>query len=222
MLRKNDARLRQEVWRELRRDSRVAWGGIEVSVEDGIVTLTGTVPTSATKVAAEQAAHRVVGVLDVANDIELAVLRELRRRDTEIAQTVRGALEWDVLVPDKNIRSTVSDGWVTLAGEVTYLREREDAERAVLGLAGVIGVFNKIAVVPPKVNPKAVEDSIEQALARRANREAEQLRVEVKDGTVDLWGRVHSWTEKRAVLGSISHAPGVRAVNDHLRIDPYV
>jgi osmotically-inducible protein OsmY len=58
-------------------------------------------------------------------------------------------------------------------------------------------------------------------LERRAEREAERLRIEVGDGTVNLWGRVHSWQEKRAVLGSIMHAPGVRAVNDHLRIDPY-
>ena len=38
---------------------------------------------------------------------------------------------------------------------------------------------------------------------------------------VELWGRVHSWREKRAVLGSIGHMPGVLAVKEHLRIDPY-
>jgi hypothetical protein len=32
---------------------------------------------------------------------------------------------------------------------------------------------------------------------------------------------VHSWQEKRAVVGSISHVPGVSAIRDHLRIDPY-
>jgi len=28
-------------------------------------------------------------------------------------------------------------------------------------------------------------------------------------------GRVHSWQERRAVVGSIRHAPGVREVNNH-------
>ena len=221
MLRKTDAQIRQEVLRELKWDSRVAWGGIEVEVQDGVVTLTGAVPTYPKKLAAEQAAHRVMGVLDVADDIEVRVSDDMLRTDTEIAQAVRSALEWDVLVPDEKIQSTVSDGWVTLEGDVTCLREREDAERAVLRLAGVVGVINKIAVSPPKVDPEELRESIEQALERRADRQADRLRIEVADGEVGLWGRVHSWREKRAVLGSIMHAPGVRAVNDHLRIDPY-
>lgn len=221
MLRKTDTQIKQEVLRELKWDSRVAWGGIEVEVVDGVVTLTGTVPTYAKKRAAATAAHRVMGVLDVADDIEVRVSDEMRRTDTNIAQAVRSALEWDALVPDEKIQSTVSDGWVTLEGDVGCLREREDAERAVLRLAGVVGVINNIAVVPPKVNPDDLKENIEEALERRAEREAERLRIEVGDGTVELWGRVHSWQEKRAVLGSIMHAPGVRAVNDHLRIDPY-
>ena len=101
------------------------------------------------------------------------------------------------------------------------VREREDAERSVLKLAGVIGVVNKIAIVPRQVDPQELRDEIEEALDRRAEREADRLRIEVKDGAVELWGRVHSWQEKRAVLGSIGHMPGVMAVKEHLRIDPY-
>jgi osmotically-inducible protein OsmY len=35
-------------------------------------------------------------------------------------------------------------------------------------------------------------------------------------------GRVRSYAEKRAVLGAVSHVPGVHTVKDHLRIEPYV
>ena len=45
--------------------------------------------------------------------------------------------------------------------------------------------------------------------------------MEVNDGVVNLSGQVHSWQEKRAVIGSIDYAPGEREVHDHLRIDPY-
>jgi osmotically-inducible protein OsmY len=110
---------------------------------------------------------------------------------------------------------------VTLTGSVSNLRERDDAERAVWHLAGVRGVYNQLAVSAPKVDPDELRADIEEALERRAEREAERIRIEVSDGTVELWGRVHSWQEKRAVHGSISHAPGVREVRDHLRIDPY-
>jgi osmotically-inducible protein OsmY len=220
MERKTDSEIKQQVQRELLWDSRLSSADISVAVNDGVVALTGTVANYARKLAAQEAAHRIYGVLDVANDIEVRA-NGRARTDTAIAKAVRHALEWDTLVPEDRIQSTVSEGWVMLEGDVNVWREREDAENAVLNLSGVIGVINKIQVKPPKVKPEELRAQIEDALERRADREAERLRVEVKDGLVDLWGRVHSWQEKRAVIGSISHAPGVRQVQDHLRIDPY-
>ena len=218
---RSDRDLKQRVLRELKWDSRINWASINVEVNEAVATLTGAVPSYAQKIAAQDAAHRVGGVLDVANDIEVMPLDRFIRTDSEIAGAVRNALEWDALVPNELIQSTVSDGWVTLEGEVDYWRERNDAERAIRQLAGVVGVINKITTRKQEVNAKQLREEIEFALERRADREAERLRIEVNDGAVDLWGRVHSWQEKRAVLGSISHAPGVTQVRDHVRIDPY-
>jgi osmotically-inducible protein OsmY len=219
--RRSDRDLKQRILRELKWDSRISWASIDVRVIDGVVTLTGSVSSYAQKIAAQEAAHRVAGVLDVANDIEVKPVNAFVRTDSEIAGAVRNALEWDALVPNELLKSTVSDGWVTLEGEVDYWRERTDAERAIRCLAGVIGVINKITIRKQTVNEKQLREEIEFALERRADREAERLRIEVDNGAVDLWGRVHSWQERRAVLGSISHAPGVTQVRDHLRIDPY-
>jgi osmotically-inducible protein OsmY len=125
------------------------------------------------------------------------------------------------LVPNELIQSSVSDGLVTLEGEVDYRRERTDAANAIRRLAGVVGVINKITIRKQSINENQLREQIESALERRADREAERLRVEIHDGSVDIWGRVHSWQEKRAVIGSIAHAPGVSWLRDHLRIDPY-
>lgn len=217
----SDRELAQQVLSELRWDSRIGTSNLKVEVNNAVATLTGTVSSYARKFAAQEAAHRVAGVFDVANDIEVKPVDLFARTDTEIAGAVRSALEWDALVPNEQIISTVSGGWVTLEGDVDYWREREDAERAILRLAGVVGVINKITIRKRPVDPKELREQIECALERRADREAERLRVDVHDGAVDLWGRVHSWQEKRAVLGSISHAPGISRVVDHLRIDPY-
>jgi osmotically-inducible protein OsmY len=84
-----------------------------------------------------------------------------------------------------------------------------------------VGVINKLTIAPNRVDVKELREEIEYALERRADREADRLRIEVNDGAVDLFGRVHSWQEKRAVVGSISHAPGVTQIRDHLRIDPF-
>ena len=222
MERRYDPLVLKEIRHELMWDSRIETGDVEnidVTVKEGAVTLSGIVTSYAMKLAAQEAAHRVEGVFDVANNIVVKVARS--REDTQIAQAVRSMLEWDVLVPDEDIQSTVADGWVTLEGRVSNIREREDAEHAVQRLEGVVGVINRIVVVPQKVDPDELRAGIEEALERRADREAERLRIEVSDGTVNLWGRVHSWQERRAVVGSISHAPGVSKVNDHLRIDPY-
>ena len=219
--RRSDRDLKQRILRELKWDSRIGWASIDVRVTDGVVTLGGTVSSYAQRIAAQEAAHRVAGVLDVANDVEVRPVDAFTRTDSEIAGAVRNALEWDALVPNELITSTVSNGWVTLEGEVDFWRERTDAEHAIRRLAGVVGVTNKITIRKQEVDAKRLREEIEFALERRADREAERLRIEVNDGAVDLWGRVHSWQERRAVIGSISHAPGVTNVRDHLRIDPY-
>lgn len=218
---RSDRELAQEVLSELRWDSRLRSTDIRVDVHGAVATLTGKVSSYARKIAAQEAAHRVAGVLDVANDIRVEPIDLFARTDTEIASAVRNALEWDALVPNELITSTVTDGWVTLVGDVEYWREREDAERAILRLAGVVGVINQITIRKRPVDPKELRQQIEYALERRADREAERLHVDIHDGAVDLWGRVHSWQEKRAIMGSVGHAPGVTRVVDHLRIDPY-
>jgi osmotically-inducible protein OsmY len=218
---KSDLQIQQDVMREMRWDTRIGATEVGVEVDKGIVTLTGTVDSYAKKYAAKEAAHRVAGVLDVAEDIRVQFPGSGRKTDAEIARAVRLALEWDVFVPDKKIQSTVSDGWVTLEGEVEFLREREDAARAVRNLAGVKGVWNQLMVETKKVDPSKVRKMIEEALERRAEREAEGIRIEVKDGSVTLTGRVRSWLEKGAVTGAVSHAPGVRSLNDKLRVDPF-
>ena len=125
---KTDELIKNDVIAELRWDTRVNETGIGVTVSKGVVTLTGAVTSYARKLAAQEAAHRVAGVLDVANDIQVIRSDDLAFTDTEIARAVRHTLEWDVFVPDRHIRSTVSDGWVTLEGEVETYGQREDAD----------------------------------------------------------------------------------------------
>lgn len=139
-----DYEIKQQVLRELKCDPRIAWAQIGVDVRDGLVTLSGAVTTYPKKAAAQQAAHRVAGVRNVANEIKVKSTETFAYPDQEIAKAVRHSLEWEALVPDDRIRSTVSGGWVTLEGDVDVWREREDAVKTVSRLAGVVGVINKI------------------------------------------------------------------------------
>jgi len=219
-IKKSDTQIHHDVLEELKWDSRVYETEVGVQVDGGVVTLTGTVTSWAKRLAAQEAARRVIGVLDVANDINVKVPGGLVRTDTEIAQAVRRTLEWDVFVPEQKITSTVTDGWVTLEGTVERWSQREDAERAVRNLTGVKIVVNKITVTPAKPVTGDVRKAIEQALERRAEREARQIGVDLRDGTVTLTGPVHSWAERKSVLAAARFTPGVRAVEDHLRTEP--
>jgi hypothetical protein len=83
---RTDADILRDVLVELAWDPEVDASDIDVNVEDGIVTLTGSVESFRMKLAAERAALRVRGVVAVVND--LVVRADRARRDTEIAQDV--------------------------------------------------------------------------------------------------------------------------------------
>jgi osmotically-inducible protein OsmY len=145
-----DAAFKADVMHELASESRVDETAIGVSVHHGVVTLSGVVGSWTAKHAAEVAAHRVAGVLDVANEIEIKPSWCVAHTDAEIAEAVRAALSWNRYVPDSQIRTTVTDhGTVTLTGTVHTPAERDEAERVVRDLAGVRYVCNEIAVDAP-------------------------------------------------------------------------
>ena len=215
---RSDDAIRDEVAHELEWDSRIRTPTITVAVRNRIVALTGTAATYAGKIAAEKAAHRVPGVLDVVNDLVVPVTPGRERTDADLAAAIRHALQWDVRVPDERIGSTVSSGYVTLEGTVDLLRERGDAERVVRSLCGVRAVTNLIRVAKRAVDPATIRAAIEGALARHARHEAKRIEVTVEDGRVTLTGPVDSFAEKRAIVGLVGHLPGVHAVRDQLML----
>ena len=140
-----DLELERDVLDELKNDLATGDPEVWVSVEDGIVTLTGTVRNYSKRAAASVVAAAVIGVRGVINDI-IVQDNTTALTDNEIAESVRWALRWNVLVPEDRIESKVNDGVVTLTGEVNRMVEREDAERAVSYLAGVKSVRNQIVI----------------------------------------------------------------------------
>jgi len=216
--RKSDAQLKRDIEDELIWDTRVKEAEIGVELKDGIVTLTGTVDSWTERMAAQEAAHRVDGIHDVANDIRVRVVGARERTDTDIAKAVRHALQWDVLVPDERIESTVSKGVVTLEGTVELWNQHDDASRAVRNLAGVGEVRNLIKVAPRKVAPQLVREAIEGALKRHAEHAGKHVEVIIEDDEVILKGEVPSWSEAHAIIGAVKGTPGVRGVRNMIGV----
>src|SRR5258708_13898940 len=163
-----DENTQRNVLEELKWDTHVQPNEIGVVVKNGIVTLTGWVDSYLKKIVAEEAAHRVLGVKAVANDIEVRLPAFAERTDADLAAAVLGALRWDAAIPAGKVEVTVSQGWVTLKGEVEHVFQVRDAERAVRRHAGVKGVSNFIGVNKPLVLPTDLKQQIERALIRNA------------------------------------------------------
>ena len=214
-----DEQIQADVLEELKWDTRVRPNEIGVTVKDGVVTLTSWVDSYLKKMAAEEAAHRVPGVKAVANDIEVRLPGFAERTDTDLAAAVLNALRWDAAIPAGKVDVTVSQGWVTLKGEVEYAFQKRDAERAVRRLSGVKGVSNLITV-KPQVLPTDLKQQIERALIRNAETDARRITVEVEGSKIILRGTVRSYAEKQAAEDTAWSAPGVSEVDNRIVISP--
>ena len=64
--------IRDDVWELICLNNAIRHKDIEVSVEGGIVTLSGRVGSEIAKGEAEQAAREALGVTDVRNELEVA------------------------------------------------------------------------------------------------------------------------------------------------------
>jgi osmotically-inducible protein OsmY len=213
----NDRDLRHRVEVELDFDPSIDSSCIGVAVHRGVVTLTGHVPSVWQKMAAERAAWRVKGVKAIAEEIEVRLPADKKLSDDAIAERAVNILAWSWSVPSDAIRVKVQDGWVTLTGEVEWHFQRSAAEREVRRLSGVTGVVNGIEL-RPRVQPVDVKQRIVDALKRHAEVEAARIELDVHDGKVSIDGEVDDWNERHAVELAVWSAPGVRMVEDRIRI----
>lgn len=212
-----DPLIQHDVEQELHADPALEAADIAVAVQDGVVSLTGFVRFYHHKRHAEMAAKRVAGVAAVADDIDVRLPVLHQRPDPMIAREAVEALER--VLPDaaRHIQVTVSDGFVTLEGEVEWNNEREEAKWQVAPVPGVVGVRNNIRL-RPKVAPEEVEASVTAALRRSAQLDAERIAVEVDGDEVRLRGTVRSWAEKEEAERAAWSLPGIAWVYNQLAV----
>jgi osmotically-inducible protein OsmY len=214
-----DRELQQHVQNALEFEPSIEATAIGVSIDNGIVTLRGDVGTFHEKQTAERITLGVFGVRGLANDLVVRPTNGYARTDSDIARDAATSLELNFVVPRENVTVSVTDGWLTLKGQVAWQYQKNAAAHAVRDLAGVLGVSNHI-VVEPRVQPGDVQAKIEAAFKRSAEIDSRRIHINVQDGKVVLTGHVHSWVERDEAARAAWAAPGVERVEDQLTVIP--
>jgi osmotically-inducible protein OsmY len=218
-----DSNLRADVMNKALNKSK--FKGIEVSVHNGVVKLTGTVDVADTKYQADQRVHRVKGILAVENEIQVA---GPTIPDPELQQKVLKAVQYDRVgwrtAPFNAISVSVQNGVVTLGGHAYGPVDADSAVATAANIKGVKDVVNDIQVDP--VSP--MDDRIRFAVYRAVygfpslNRYAidplKPIRISVQNGNVTLYGSVDSQADKNAAGIRANSVPGVFKVTNDLQV----
>ncbi len=213
---KSDVDIKRDVEAELKWSPDVDETDIAVKVKGGEATLSGYARSYFEKMQAEAAVKRVKGVAAVANDLEVRPFGGTAI-DPEIARAAVTALKFVLPSSWENVKAVVQQGRVTLEGTLEWHFQREQAERAIRPLNGVVSVLNSIRI-QPKIEPQDVKRRIEDAFRRIAQVDANRITVDAEGSDVTLRGEVRSWAERDQAQQTAWSAPGVVKVINELTV----
>ena len=230
---KTDEAIAGAVRDTLRFNPRVRATETLVQVQDGVVTLAGTVSTLRTKHNAEQDARHVVGVADVHN--LLKVRPACLVPDEDVGLTIAAALARDPYVGHCAVHTQVHDGRALLSGQVSTHFEQKQAGDVAAGVSGVMDVNNRLEVasdgaeegfVPSfldedKLGPTTADTALAKRIRARycwsASLHDQEVEVHVEMGRATLTGTVDTWLDRKHAAVA-AHEAGAREVNNHLNV----
>jgi len=206
-----DASISDAVEDELLLDPNIRAHLIDVTTNEGIVTLSGSVDNILAKRRARRIAEMVKGVRAVVNTI--TVLPPILRSDNEIKEDVELALMIDPATDAYEIDVGVKDNVVTLSGTVDSWKERELCATVAMGVKGVKDLNNEIAYKYQDSRPDAeIKQDIAEAMRWDVLVDHALIDVVVKNGNVQLSGTVGSLAEKMRAIGD-AYVANVKSVD---------
>jgi hyperosmotically inducible protein len=210
----SDEEIKKLVIEELFWDDRIDASKIMVKVENGTVTLTGSVPSYMARDRTERGVLRVRGVTNVENN--LTVMYTGFPTDQEIRFSIQNLITANPELRKEDIRISAAGGIVTLEGSVTSYWKKAQARRVSCGASGVMDVINKLTVVPTeKVSDRAIAEDVIAAIERNTYADIKHINVEVKNGVVTLTGSVPSLAAFDSATDAAEFTRGViNVIND--------
>jgi hyperosmotically inducible periplasmic protein len=216
-----DQQIQTKATEELRK--RDKFKDINASVEDGIVTLSGSVELYIDKVDAEKKARKVPKVDGVRNHIEVAS----SVHDEILRDQLSNKLRYDRIgygIVFNNLTLSVEDGVATVGGKVRDYPDRDSAIAIVETTPGIKDVIDEIDVAPTSINDDRLRVAIARsvyghsALQKYALDPQAPIRIVVENGKVELHGIVGNNLDRQVAYTQASSIPGVFSVKNNLTI----
>jgi len=219
-----DEQIQQAVSRKIHDAKQLQ--SVSSSVEDGIVTLTGTVNLYQDKLDAAKKVKKIANVTGVRDDI---VVAGESVPDSQLQQKLAKKLTYDRVGYYDNafnyIALNVKDGVVTLTGDTLFDVPKDSALAIVARTPGVKDVMDDVTVLPVS----GFDDSIRMRTARAIYRDSvlgryasdpvDPIRIVVDNGHVTLYGTVQSAMDKTIAGMRANAVPGVFSVENKLVVN---
>lgn len=228
---KSDDDVKSAVEKALLEDPATESYEVTVEVEDGVVTLDGTVDSYQERELCWTVAKTVAGVKGLTDSI--SVVYKSDRPAYEIKEEIEARLTWDVLVDNGLVHVNVNkDGHVALSGTVGSAAEKTRANRDAW-VAGVKSVDDSKLEVAKWIRDEKLrgkkyvykdsdelESAIETALAYDPRVSSFNVDADVYSSSVTLRGVVDNLKAKRAAEQDAKNTVGVSHVTNRLKVRP--
>lgn len=183
---------------------------VQVHVEDGTVTLGGTVDTLEEKFLADNLVASTQGVKALRNGI---LVKPTPTRDDVIERTVEETFQTVPALKNKRLHVSVTQGVVTLKGSVEKPLHSVAAEKSAQTVPGVVDVVNLIKVVGTPRPDREIERDVVFYLQSSSLVNLDDVEYRVSDGTVTLKGKIDNLSHKYAIANDLEKIHGVRGVD---------
>lgn len=221
---RNDQQIQQTVSQKIHDAKQLQ--SVNSSIEDGIVTLTGTVDLYQNKLDAAKKIKKVANVTGVRNDI---VVAGETVPDSQLQQKLTKKVAYDRVGYFDNafnyLALDVKDGVVTVNGDTLNDIAKDSALDIVARTPGVKDVVSDVTVLPVS----RFDDSIrvrtaraiyrDSVLGRYASDPVHPIRIVVDNGHVTLYGTVESTMDKTIAGIRANSVPGAFSVDNKLVVD---
>ncbi len=220
----NDSKIQAEVAKAL---SKKQFSGVQASVSNGVVDLTGGVKVFADKEDADKRVHRIKDVAAVRNDIEVSV-GETPMSDQQLQDKLLKKIQYDRVgygtTAFNAISVSVENGVATLGGTAYGPVDKSAAIADASYMPGIKDVVDEISVDPVSPNDDRIRMAVYRAVygAAQLNKyaidPAKPIRISVQNGNVTLLGVVNDKGDKIVAGIRANGVSGVFSVKNDLQV----